>query len=52
MPKLKQPKKPRIGASARTWKTYERKLDKYVAAKNEATRRKNLKEDKLAKIKE
>lgn len=52
MPKLKQPKRPKIGASARTWKTYETKLNKYVAAKNETKRRRELKENTLSKIKE
>lgn len=52
MPKIKQPKKPKLGASPRTWKKYENNLTKYVAAKNETKRRRELKENLLSKIKE
>lgn len=51
MPRLKQPKKPRLGASDRTWKVYEKKMNKFVNAKNENTRRKELKDNLLGKIK-
>ena len=51
MPKLKQPKKPLLGATPRSWNTYEKKLKKYVDGKNERTRRKELKENLLEKIK-
>ena len=52
MPKIIQPKQPRLGASPRTWKKYEKKLSTYVASKNELKRRKELKENLLGKIKE
>lgn len=51
MAKLKQPKKPRLGASDRTWKVYEKKLKNFVDGKNEQTRRKDLKDNMLGKIK-
>ena len=51
MAKIKQPKKPKLGASPRTWKVYEKKLNNFVNAKNEQTRRKELKDKVLEKVK-
>ncbi len=51
MPKLKMPRKPRLNAQQSTWDKYEKKMKSYVAEKNERTRRKELKETLVSKIK-
>lgn len=51
MPKLKMPRKPRLNAQQSTWDKYEKKMKAYVAEKNERTRRKELKENLVSKIK-
>lgn len=44
------PKKPKINASDRTWGTYEKKMNKYVARQNKKIERRELKEKLLSKI--
>lgn len=48
---IKQPRKPKLGASQRSWDIYEDRLTKYVNDQNERKRRRELKDKKLSKVK-